>query len=350
MIGLGRIRLRISVLLVIMEVFFLLHHNEAEAQVISEDRFNALLSGMGSISGEPNFDNVLAGMNSPRIKPEADMNAILSGMESSNNKGGNLDALLSAMMEDKIEVSGEFDGVLSSMRVASALNYLDNAFSGSNSHVNYGLGYYGDINGYSGNIYPHIGGKAVIPVRGRITSRFGFRPAYGRMHKGIDIALQVGDTIVAAMDGKVERVSIDPHGYGIFVCLDHSNGVKTRYAHLCRSLVTPGMFVTAGEAIALGGNTGNSTGPHLHFETRVNDTAMDPSKFFDFSMPVNVGKFSTLARFDEENAKMGMNPVNSHGFVSQGYYNESSKGTYVVKIGDTIASVAKKNGISVMSL
>ncbi len=129
---------------------------------------------------------------------------------------------------------------------------------------------------YTGPIPPI--GRTVAPCVGRITSRFGYRPQFGRMHLGTDIAVNPGDTIRAAVDGIVTRVANDPRGYGLFICLQHGNGLQTRYGHLSGFLVSQGMRVSAGDAIGLGGNTGNSTGPHLHFETRINGQPVDLGK------------------------------------------------------------------------
>ncbi|MDE6096644.1 MAG: M23 family metallopeptidase [Muribaculaceae bacterium] len=121
------------------------------------------------------------------------------------------------------------------------------------------------------------------PVWGRITSTFGYRPSFKRVHKGIDLALNVGDTVKAALPGVVARVGYDAGGYGHFVVMVHNNGMETRYAHLQKAVSSPGDRLEAGDPLGLGGNTGNSTGPHLHFEIRYRGSAIDPSSVFDFS-------------------------------------------------------------------
>ena len=120
------------------------------------------------------------------------------------------------------------------------------------------------------------------PVRGRVTSLYGFRPSFGRIHKGIDLAVNIGDTVRAALPGVVARVAYDPGGYGHYVVLVHNNGMETRYAHLKAPATTLGAMLSAGDPLGLGGNTGNSTGPHLHFEIRYRGTAIDPSSLFVF--------------------------------------------------------------------
>jgi murein DD-endopeptidase MepM/ murein hydrolase activator NlpD len=112
------------------------------------------------------------------------------------------------------------------------------------------------------------------PTKGVFTSGFGWR--WGRMHKGIDIANNVGTPIVAARDGIV-KFSGWSSGYGYLVELAHSDGSSTRYAHNSRLLVRKGQIIPQGVKISLMGSTGRSTGPHLHFEIRQRGgSALDP--------------------------------------------------------------------------
>ncbi|MCF0204853.1 MAG: M23 family metallopeptidase, partial [Muribaculaceae bacterium] len=117
---------------------------------------------------------------------------------------------------------------------------------------------------------------------GIVTSNFGWRPRFGRMHRGIDLGLHMGDTIRAAFDGKVRLTKFERGGYGFYVIIRHDNGLETVYGHLSRFLVRPDQTVKAGTPIALGGSSGRSTGPHLHFETRFMGMAINPSTIFDF--------------------------------------------------------------------
>ena len=102
------------------------------------------------------------------------------------------------------------------------------------------------------------------------------------MHKGIDVKVYIGDTIYAAFDGQVRTATIDPNGYGKYVVIRHYNGFETVYGHMSKQLVNANDFVQAGEPIGLGGNTGRSTGSHLHFEVRFLGVAIDPAEIFDF--------------------------------------------------------------------
>ncbi len=104
----------------------------------------------------------------------------------------------------------------------------------------------------------------IWPARGALTSKYGWR--WGRMHRGIDIAAPVGTPIFAAAPGVVIKSGWNKGGYGNLVDIQHADGTLTRYAHNYRLLVQPGQFVEQGQQISLMGNTGRSTGPHLHFE------------------------------------------------------------------------------------
>ncbi|HWG55596.1 MAG TPA: peptidoglycan DD-metalloendopeptidase family protein [Gaiellaceae bacterium] len=113
----------------------------------------------------------------------------------------------------------------------------------------------------------------IWPVQGVLTSPFGWR--WGRMHEGIDIAVGNGTPVVASASGTV-IVAGWMGGYGNLVVVDHGNGVSTAYAHNTSVVVGIGQTVAQGQLVAYSGNTGNSTGPHVHFEVRVNGAAVDP--------------------------------------------------------------------------
>lgn len=120
-------------------------------------------------------------------------------------------------------------------------------------------------------------GEFIWPILGvRITSRIGRR--WGRFHSGIDIAATIGTPVVAARDGVVSGSSFR-RGYGITVQLTHDNDSITRYAHLDAALVREGDVVVKGQLIGYSGNTGRSTGPHLHFEVQCGGIILDPEKF-----------------------------------------------------------------------
>lgn len=119
---------------------------------------------------------------------------------------------------------------------------------------------------------------------GRLTSGFGGRnaPTKGAStnHKGVDWAVPIGTTVMASSSGTVARAGW-ASGYGYVVYINHPDGRQTRYGHCSRVLVTPGQYVVQGQAIAYSGNTGRSTGPHLHFEMLINGTQVDPRNYLD---------------------------------------------------------------------
>jgi murein DD-endopeptidase MepM/ murein hydrolase activator NlpD len=129
---------------------------------------------------------------------------------------------------------------------------------------------------------PVGGGQLLWPANGPVVSEFGMRthPIFGdtRMHSGIDIAAGYGAPVIAADGGEVIYVGV-MSGYGNVVIIDHGGGLATTYNHLSSFAVTSGQPVTRGALIAAVGCTGYCTGPHLHFEVRVNGTAVDPMPF-----------------------------------------------------------------------
>lgn len=118
-----------------------------------------------------------------------------------------------------------------------------------------------------------------LPHLGKVNSTFGWRR--GRVHSGIDLQIALGDSIYAAFDGVI-RVSKYSKGYGNFIIIRHFNGLETLYAHLNSRALEKGDAVFAGDYIGQGGNTGRSTGAHLHFETRILGRPIDPELFIDF--------------------------------------------------------------------
>ena len=118
-----------------------------------------------------------------------------------------------------------------------------------------------------------------LPVSGRLTSAFGLRidPIDGKLrhHNGVDIAVAEGTEIKPVLAGRV-IYSGKTTGYGNFVIIEHENGIQTVYAHNSKNLVNDGDTVTENTVIALSGSTGRTTGPHLHFEVRINGEPVDP--------------------------------------------------------------------------
>ena len=171
----------------------------------------------------------------------------------------------------------------------------------------------------------------------RITSKYG--PRRRRMHKGIDLKVLVGDTIRAAFDGKVRIKNFERRGYGNYVVIRHPNGLETIYGHLSKILVDPNDIVRAGDPIALGGNTGRSTGSHLHFETRFLGQAINPAEIIDFENGV-----------PHQDTYVFHN-VKINGRRSNIYTSSSDRLVYHrVKSGDTLGKIARMYGTTVNEL
>jgi len=133
-----------------------------------------------------------------------------------------------------------------------------------------------------------------MPVEmGYYSSNYGYRvdPINGKssFHTGVDLIAPYGTTVVAAAGGVVSTVAYVPE-YGNIVDIDHDNGLTSRYAHLSRSLVRVGDVVMKGQKVALVGNSGRTTGPHLHFEVREKGIPLNPNKF------LSLGKNDFLIR------------------------------------------------------
>ena len=185
----------------------------------------------------------------------------------------------------------------------------------------------------------------------RVTSNYGYRAKFGRMHKGIDLGIRSNDTIYAAYDGKVRLTSYEARGYGNYIILRHPNELETVYGHLNKSLVKPNQVVKAGQPIGLGGSTGRSTGPHLHFETRYMGYAINPSAIFDFAnktVHTDTYTFSKSTYTKPRNFSPKREMAKSE---SNPYHNaETTATSYTVKSGDTLASIARSYGLSATTL
>ena len=243
-----------------------------------------------------------------------------------------------------------------------------------------GIGLSDDLYNNWENGYAHYKGSSIpanykIDLRGYhmptssrvVTSNFG--PRWGRQHKGLDIKVYIGDTIRAAFSGKVRVVRYEAAGYGKYVVIRHSNGLETYYAHMSKQLVSVNQMVKAGDPIGLGGNTGRSTGSHLHFETRLCGVAINPALLFDFRKQDVTGDFYTYRRstYDSESAeatrkrgKVGngsYTPAQVRGDAASQTASASTPQTkalqnenlqyHKVASGETLQSIAQKYGVSV---
>ena len=196
-----------------------------------------------------------------------------------------------------------------------------------------------------------------VPHPGPVTSRYKYR--WKRAHKGIDIGLHTGDAIYAAFDGIV-RAALPVNltgGYGNVLVIRHPNGLETYYGHLSHFIVKSGDIVKAGELIGYGGNTGRSTGPHLHFETRYMGQAFDPERIFDFENgKIRCDSITLYKHYFSINSHYGMTDQQSleaSKKAPQSSGSKSGKGSavyYKVKKGDTLAKIAARNGTTVAKL
>lgn len=171
----------------------------------------------------------------------------------------------------------------------------------------------------------------------RITSNFGYR--WGRQHKGLDVKVYIGDTIRAAFDGKVRIVKYEARGYGKYILIRHPNGLETVYGHLSKQLVKPNQIVRAGEPIGLGGNTGRSTGSHLHFETRFCGVAINPKFMFDFERQDIV---CDTYKFKKNKSSSG----SSTGIIYQRVRKGDSLSRIAARTGTTVDKLCRLNGIT----
>ncbi|MGY6521190.1 MAG: peptidoglycan DD-metalloendopeptidase family protein [Mongoliitalea sp.] len=165
----------------------------------------------------------------------------------------------------------------------------------------------------------------------RITSEFGFRRY--RWHHGTDLKLTVGTPIYSVFDGIVRIRSYDRTGYGYYVVVRHKNGLETLYGHMSRITVDVGQEVKAGDVLGLGGNTGRSTGPHLHFEVRYQGLSINPTQIFDF----NLGRLRS---------DVYMITASSFDHVVQ----TQQSVVHRVRSGETLSSIARRYGVRVSTI
>ncbi len=173
----------------------------------------------------------------------------------------------------------------------------------------------------------------------------GFKPRRSRNHNGVDLPLNTGDTVRAAFDGvvRVSDYSKNTGGYGNLIIIRHPNGLETYYGHLSKRFVDQNEPVKAGEIIGLGGSTGRSTGPHLHFETRYMGKPFDPERIIDFKTGALRDSVFCLKK---------------HYFSIYSHYGQtddqskaaSGRVVHKIRSGDTLGGLAVKYGTSVSAI
>ncbi len=249
------------------------------------------------------------------------------------------------------------------IKLKETLDYMDNIFSEEEEPEEdiYVEGWDSQaVNCYTNAVVPDT--KVIdvsnfcMPTMGYVTSPYGYRRRFRRMHKGIDLKVQIGDTIRAAFDGKVRltRNQGRRKGYGLYVIVRHPNGLETVYGHLSKFLVTPDQYVKAGDPIALGGNTGRSTGPHLHFETRYMGYAINPAAIFDFENKTTHTDEFTFNKSSYQDARdyspAKRRKTSSKALASSSSRSKSKAATVKIRKGDSLSKIAKANGTTVDKL
>lgn len=208
------------------------------------------------------------------------------------------------------------------------------------------------------------------PRQTKVYSAFGIR--HRRRHQGVDLPLKTGDPVGAAFAGRV-RVSNYTRGYGNLVVIRHENGLETYYGHLSKREVEPGDWVEAGQVIGLGGSTGRSTGPHLHFETRYEGYAFDPEWLIDFETGVLRHRLFVLKKryldanskyvpeSEDEEYEINLGDERDHFVadsieaVRQAEREKAAKEAaaaqyYKIRSGDTLGKIARRYGTTVNAI
>ena len=191
------------------------------------------------------------------------------------------------------------------------------------------------------------------PFQGEIHPRGKFGLRRGRRHQGVDIPLKTGDPIYAAFTGKV-RMSKYLGGYGNVVVIRHENGIETFHGHLSKRMVAEGDWVNAGDVIGLGGSTGRSTGPHLHFETRYQGFAFDPQWLIDFKtgdlrhrlFVLKKKYFSPYSNYEQDFEDEWKNEEDDKREEAE----RAAMRWHTIKSGDTLGRIAINNGTTVSAI
>ena len=191
------------------------------------------------------------------------------------------------------------------------------------------------------------------PFIGDVHPRGKFGMRRGRRHQGVDLPLKTGDPIYAMFNGRV-RMSKYFGGFGNLVVIRHENGIETFYSHLSRRDVEVGDWVNAGDVIGLGGSTGRSTGPHLHFETRYKGFAFDPQWLIDFKTGtlrhrlfiLKKKYFDIYSNYEQDFEDEWKNEEDDKREEAE----KAAMKWYTVKSGDTLGRIAINNGTTVNAI
>ncbi|MEG1622081.1 MAG: M23 family metallopeptidase [Alistipes sp.] len=189
----------------------------------------------------------------------------------------------------------------------------------------------------------------------RVYSPYG--PRHRRAHHGVDLPLKTGDPVYATFNGRVRIAQYNSGGYGNLIVLRHDNGLETYYGHLSERLVTPGQWVEAGQIIGLGGSTGRSSGPHLHFETRYYGQTFDPQRLINFksgdllreTILLKKSYFSIHSNaaqdFDDEDVvekEAANQQVVAKETAAKAAKSNAKSASHKIKSGDTLGSISRR--------
>ena len=181
------------------------------------------------------------------------------------------------------------------------------------------------------------------PYQGTVHPHGKYGPRRRRQHQGVDLPLKTGDPVYATFCGRVRISQYNKGGYGNLVIIRHDNGLETYYGHLSERMVEPGQWVEAGQIIGLGGSTGRSTGPHLHFETRYYGQSFDPERLIDF-------KNGTLSRETFLLKKSFFSIYSNAGQDKKEAAEKAAMKYYKIRSGDTLGAIARRHGTTVANL
>ena len=187
------------------------------------------------------------------------------------------------------------------------------------------------------------------PHNGAIMSAFG--PRRGQLHKGLDITLQVGDTVFSVYEGRVRYAQYNTGGYGKLIVIRHPNGMESYYAHLNDIWVSPNQDVQAGDCIGTGGRTAIRNSPaHLHFEMRFQDHPLNPEELFDWESGLALSDTVCLTAHSLRYPAYGSGVYGRSTAGSSSSSGQVSSNTHTVKSGDTLYGIARRYGTSVDAL
>ena len=192
------------------------------------------------------------------------------------------------------------------------------------------------------------------PHQGSVHPHGKYGPRRRRQHQGVDLPLKTGDPVYAAFCGRVRISQYNNGGYGNLVIIRHDNGLETYYGHLSERMVQPGQWVEAGQIIGLGGSTGRSTGPHLHFETRYYGQSFDPERLIDFkngtlSRETFLLKKSFFSIYSTAGQDFEDEIANEEQDKKEAAEKEAMK-YYKIRSGDTLGAIARRHGTTVSNI